>query len=67
MKLYNLRHPDEQVSFAQAVKLGMGRDRGLFFPTEIPVLKDAGELLRLPFVERLGWQRTWHHYRLPHG
>lgn len=52
MKLYNLRHPDEQVSFAQAVKLGMGRDRGLFFPTEIPVLKDAGELLRLPFVER---------------
>ncbi|PKL43436.1 MAG: threonine synthase [Candidatus Riflebacteria bacterium HGW-Riflebacteria-1] len=52
MKLYNLRHPDEQVSFADAVKLGMGRDRGLFFPTVIPRLRDVQKLLQLPFVER---------------
>ncbi|MBU1109452.1 MAG: threonine synthase [Candidatus Riflebacteria bacterium] len=52
MKLYNLRHPEEQVSFAQAVKSGMGRDRGLFFPTEIPLLTDLNMLLSLPFVER---------------
>ncbi|KAF1080308.1 MAG: Threonine synthase [Candidatus Rifleibacterium amylolyticum] len=52
MKLYNLQHPEEQVTFAEAVKLGMGRDRGLFFPTEIPQLHDVDSLLRLPFLER---------------
>lgn len=52
MKLYNLRHPEEQVSFADAVKLGMGRDRGLFFPTAIPRLNNIQQLLQLPFVER---------------
>jgi len=52
MKLYNLQHPDEQVTFAEAVKLGMGRNRGLFFPTEIPRMNDLAGLLRLPFVER---------------
>ncbi|PKL48618.1 MAG: threonine synthase [Candidatus Riflebacteria bacterium HGW-Riflebacteria-2] len=52
MKLFNLQHPEEQVSFAEAVKLGMGRDRGLFFPTDIPRLSDVAGLLRLPFVER---------------
>ena len=52
MKLYNLQHPDEQVTFAEAVKRGMGRNRGLFFPTEIPRIKDLDGILRLPFVER---------------
>mgnify|MGYP001263130481 FL=1 len=52
MKLYNLQHPDEQVTFAEAVKLGLGRNRGLFFPTEIPRMNDLTGLLRLPFVER---------------
>ncbi len=52
MKLYNLQHPDEQVTFAEAVKIGMGKDRGLFFPTEIPRFDDLAGLLRLPFVER---------------
>lgn len=52
MELYNLKHPDERVSFSQAVKLGLGKDRGLFFPTHIPELDDVEALLALPFAER---------------
>ncbi|MCL2917524.1 threonine synthase [Shewanella litorisediminis] len=52
MELYNLKHPDERVSFSQAVKLGLGKDRGLFFPTRIPLLDDVEALLALPFGER---------------
>ncbi|WP_299002678.1 threonine synthase [uncultured Shewanella sp.] len=52
MQLYNLKHPSQVVSFTEAVKLGLGKDRGLFFPTEIPVLEDMDRLLALPFVER---------------
>lgn len=32
MKLYNLKDNQEQVSFAQAVKQGLGKQQGLFFP-----------------------------------
>ncbi len=52
MKLYNLLHPEEQVSFAEAVKLGLGKNRGLFFPAEIPRLKNLPDLLKMPFIER---------------
>ncbi|NRB23504.1 threonine synthase [Shewanella sp.] len=52
MELYNLKHPSQVVSFTQALKLGLGRDRGLFFPTAIPVLDDVDSLLALPFVAR---------------
>ena len=52
MELYNLKHPSQVVSFTQALKLGLGRDRGLFFPTSIPVLDDVDSLLALPFVAR---------------
>ncbi len=52
MQLYNLKHPDERVNFVQALKQGLGRDRGLFFPTMIPELADIDQLLSLPFVER---------------
>ncbi|QYJ85276.1 threonine synthase [Shewanella mesophila] len=52
MELYNLKHPSQKVSFTEAVKLGLGRDRGLFFPTLIPVLDNVDELLAMPFVER---------------
>jgi len=52
MELFNLKHPSERVSFTRALTLGLGRDRGLFFPTEIPVLEDVEALLALPFVER---------------
>ncbi|MCH1929033.1 threonine synthase [Shewanella sp. A25] len=52
MELYNLKHPSQKVSFTEAVQLGLGKDRGLFFPTQIPVLENIDELLALPFVER---------------
>lgn len=30
MKLYNLKDHNEQVSFAQAIKQGLGKQQGLF-------------------------------------
>ena len=52
MKLINIRHPSEEVSFRQAVLQGLGRDQGLFFPETFDTLDDLPGLLRTPFVER---------------
>ena len=48
----NLKENDEQVSFAGAVKQGLGKNQGLFFPETIPVLDNIDELLAMPLVER---------------
>ena len=52
MKLYNLKHSDEQVSFRQAVLRSIGRDSGLFYPTALPRFADIDELLGQAFVPR---------------
>lgn len=54
MKLYNLKDHNEQVSFAQAVKQGLGKQQGLFFPLELPEfeLTEIDRLLELDFVTR---------------
>ena len=52
MQFYNLKENDEVVSFAQAVKQGLGRNQGLFFPQELPQIEDVDALLAMPFVER---------------
>jgi len=52
MKFYNLKENDEQVSFAGAVKQGLGKNQGLFFPETIPALDNIDELLNMPLVER---------------
>jgi threonine synthase len=52
MKFYNLKHPEEEVSFAQALRQGLGKDQGLFFPKEIPALDNVEQLLSQPLVER---------------
>jgi threonine synthase len=52
VKFYNLKENDEQVSFAGAVKQGLGKNQGLFFPETIPVLENIDELLAMPLVER---------------
>ncbi|WP_445775820.1 threonine synthase [Shewanella sp.] len=52
MELYNLKHPSQVVNFSQAVQLGLGKDRGLFFPKSIPRLADVDALLALPFAQR---------------
>lgn len=41
MKLYNLKDNQEQVSFAQAVKQGLGKQQGLFFPQDLPSFSKA--------------------------
>ena len=52
MQFYNLKENDEVVSFAQAVKQGLGRNQGLFFPEKLPKFDNIEALLALPFVER---------------
>ena len=52
MNLYNIKHPEEQVNFAQAVRQGLGKDQGFFFPENIPHLSNIDELLALSLVER---------------
>ncbi|MFC0323117.1 threonine synthase [Gallibacterium melopsittaci] len=52
MNLYNIKHPEEQVNFAQAVRQGLGKDQGLFFPEKLPYFANVEELLALPLVER---------------
>ncbi|OAN14132.1 threonine synthase [Photobacterium jeanii] len=52
MKLYNLKQHQEQVSFGQAVRQGLGSQQGLFFPSELPELGDIDALLEMDFVSR---------------
>jgi threonine synthase len=52
MKLYNIKDHSEQVNFAQAVRQGLGRQQGLFFPETIAPLDDVDSLLAKPLVER---------------
>jgi threonine synthase len=52
MKLINIKHPDEQVGFREAVLQGLGRDQGLFFPQKFQRLDSLPDLLEAPFVER---------------
>ncbi|MEC5343976.1 threonine synthase [Brenneria populi] len=54
MKLYNLKDHNEQVSFAQAIKQGLGSRQGLFFPLDLPEfsLEQIDELLQMDFVTR---------------
>jgi len=52
VKFYNLKENDEVVSFSGAVKQGLGKNQGLFFPQAIPKFDDMDELLAMPFVER---------------
>ena len=54
MKLYNLKDHNEQVSFAQAVTQGLGKNQGLFFPLELPEfsLTEIDDMLNMDFVTR---------------
>ncbi|MDC0609314.1 threonine synthase [Vibrio sp.] len=52
MKLYNIKENDEQVSFGQAVRQGLGRNQGLFFPAELPKFDDIDALLAEDFTAR---------------
>ncbi|MFQ3175401.1 MAG: threonine synthase [Psychromonas sp.] len=52
MKLYNIKDNSEQVNFQQAVKQGLGRGQGLFFPKEITPLDNIDALLKMNLVDR---------------
>ncbi len=52
MKLHNLKDNSEQVSFVEAVKTGLGREQGVFFPTELTQLDNIDALLEMDFVAR---------------
>ena len=52
MLLHNLKDSSEQVSFVQAVKTGLGRNQGVFFPDSLAPLTNVDELLEMDFVTR---------------
>lgn len=54
MKFYNLKDNHQQVSFIQALTQGLGKQQGLFFPLELPVLEstEIDHLLKQDFVTR---------------
>ncbi len=52
MELVNLKDAQDTASFSEAVKRGLGKNQGLYFPTQIPALDDVDSLLSLPFAER---------------
>ena len=52
MQLYNIKDHSETVNFATAVRQGLGRGQGLFFPASMPKLENVEALLDKPFVER---------------
>jgi len=52
MRATNLRDATEQVSFATAIRRGLGRNRGLFMPDAIPALPDVDAVLAMQPAER---------------
>ncbi|BAH83163.1 threonine synthase [Candidatus Ishikawella capsulata] len=54
MKFYNLKNHNEQLSFSQAVKVGLGSQQGLFFPLHLPEfeLRDIDMMLEMDFLNR---------------
>lgn len=52
MNLYNIIDNSEQVSFQKAVKQGLGRGQGLFFPDTILPLDNIDSLLKMNLVDR---------------
>ncbi|MCG7543432.1 threonine synthase [Pseudoalteromonas sp. MM17-2] len=52
MRLYNLKDDSQVVSFVEAVKTGLGRNQGVFFPQQLTPLDNIDALLEMDFVSR---------------
>jgi len=52
VKLYNLKDETQIVDFETAVKTGLGRNQGLFFPKQITALENLDALLEMDVAER---------------
>ena len=52
MQLHNLKDDSQKVSFVEAVKTGLGRNQGVFFPESLAPIADIDALLEMDFVTR---------------
>ena len=52
MQYINISHPEQKVTFPQAVVTGLGKGQGLFFPERLVPLADIQGLLDMDFVSR---------------
>ncbi|MDQ9092397.1 threonine synthase [Pseudoalteromonas haloplanktis] len=52
MQLHNLKDDSQKVSFVEAVKTGLGRNQGVFFPESLAPIGDIDALLDMDFVSR---------------
>ncbi|VFP79141.1 threonine synthase [Buchnera aphidicola] len=54
MKLYNLKDNNEEVNFLSAIKYGLGKKQGLFFPKYLPKFntKALENLIKMNFIDR---------------
>lgn len=52
MQFINISHPEQRVTFPEAVVTGLGKGQGLFFPERLEPLRDIRALLAMDFVER---------------
>lgn len=52
MELVNLKDSSDSANFCEAVKKGLGKHQGLYFPEKIEPLDDIQALLKMPLVER---------------
>ncbi|MBT1450432.1 threonine synthase [Glaciecola sp. XM2] len=52
MQLENLKDATDKVSFSQAVKKGLGKHQGLYFPTDLQPMSNIDGLLDMPLIER---------------
>lgn len=52
MRYINIAHPEQVVTFAQALVQGLGRGQGLFFPEQLTPFTDVPALLEMDFISR---------------
>jgi len=52
MNFINIRHPEQKVTFPEAVVTGLGKGQGLFFPEQLLPLENIQGLLEMDFVDR---------------
>ena len=52
MRYINIAHPEQVVSFSEALVMGLGRGQGLFFPEKFDAFDNINDLLKMDFVTR---------------
>jgi threonine synthase len=52
MQFINIKHPEQKLTFPQAVVTGLGKGQGLFFPEQLTPLDNIPAILKMDFVSR---------------